>query len=254
MKKKTKKILAVVAAIFLVLGIIAYEAASLYFPLKYKNDYTPVHSQLINKEDNKNLLTLRNALANDSTETDETISAKIETSCTLGEVSIPEKINSDDLAEKLLEAFDLTEKTKTIKNENIITFHESYDYLASEYGFNVIATVESHEGGEPSAKGLAELVDVIEEHNVNVLFTEPDYKGSSATVLSSETGAEICTLNPVIRGEQTLTAYEDIMRENIEIILNNTKNNAKIEWLTTGKAAWRFMTAGFNKRDFFKEN
>lgn len=35
-------------------------------------------------------------------------------------------------------------------------------------------------------------------------------------------------------------------------ILANTKNNAHIEWLTGGKAAWRFMTAGFNKRDFFK--
>lgn len=37
-------------------------------------------------------------------------------------------------------------------------------------------------------------------------------------------------------------------------MLKNTKNNAKIEWLTTGKAAWRFMTASFNKRDFFKDN
>jgi len=35
-------------------------------------------------------------------------------------------------------------------------------------------------------------------------------------------------------------------------ILKNTKNNAKIEWLTPCKAAWRFMTASFNKRDFFK--
>lgn len=34
-------------------------------------------------------------------------------------------------------------------------------------------------------------------------------------------------------------------------ILKNNKNNAKIEWLTNRKAAWRFMTAGFNKRDFF---
>ena len=34
-------------------------------------------------------------------------------------------------------------------------------------------------------------------------------------------------------------------------MLANRKNNAKIEWLTTGKAAWRFMTAGFNKRNFF---
>lgn len=35
-------------------------------------------------------------------------------------------------------------------------------------------------------------------------------------------------------------------------ILKNTKNGAKIEWLTNRKAAWRFMTSPFNKRDFFK--
>lgn len=35
-------------------------------------------------------------------------------------------------------------------------------------------------------------------------------------------------------------------------MLKNTKNNAHIEWLTNSKAAWRFTTAGFNKRDFFK--
>ena len=39
----------------------------------------------------------------------------------------------------------------------------------------------------------------------------------------------------------------------VENMLKNTKNNAHIEWLTNGKAAWRFMTAGFNKRDFFKD-
>lgn len=37
-------------------------------------------------------------------------------------------------------------------------------------------------------------------------------------------------------------------------ILNNTKNNVHIEWLTNKKAAWRFMTAGFNKRDFFSQS
>ena len=31
--------------------------------------------------------------------------------------------------------------------------------------------------------------------------------------------------------------------------LENTKNGAKIEWLTKGKAAWRFITAPFRKRD-----
>ena len=36
-------------------------------------------------------------------------------------------------------------------------------------------------------------------------------------------------------------------------MIHNTKNNAKIDWLPNRKAAWRFMTAAFNKRDFFKE-
>ena len=47
--------------------------------------------------------------------------------------------------------------------------------------------------------------------------------------------------------------YPDVVAKFlVDGMLNNTKNNAKIEWLTTKKAAWRFMTAGFNKRDFFK--
>ena len=132
--------------------------------------------------------------------------------------------NKNDYINRLTElSEELSGKAEALKNENIITFHESYDYLASEYGFNVVATVESHEGAEPSAKGLAELVEIIEKHNVNVLFIEPDYKGSSAEILSNETGARILTLNPVIRGEVSLTAYEDIMRANLETILKAVK-------------------------------
>ena len=37
-------------------------------------------------------------------------------------------------------------------------------------------------------------------------------------------------------------------------VIKNTKNKAKITWLTNRKAFWRFMTCGFNKRDFFKDN
>ncbi len=34
-------------------------------------------------------------------------------------------------------------------------------------------------------------------------------------------------------------------------MLKNKQNNAHIQWLTTAKILYRFMTAGFNKRDFF---
>ena len=46
--------------------------------------------------------------------------------------------------------------------------------------------------------------------------------------------------------------YPDVVADFlVSRMLANTKNNAHIEWLTSSKAAWRFMTAGFNKRDFF---
>ena len=47
--------------------------------------------------------------------------------------------------------------------------------------------------------------------------------------------------------------YPDVVAEFlVSEMLKNTKNNARIEWLTNRKAAWRFMTAGFNKRNFFE--
>ena len=48
--------------------------------------------------------------------------------------------------------------------------------------------------------------------------------------------------------------YPEVVAEFlVKQMISNKKNNAHIEWLTTGKAAWRFMTAAFNKRDFFKD-
>ena len=36
-------------------------------------------------------------------------------------------------------------------------------------------------------------------------------------------------------------------------MISNTKNNVQINWLTNGKAFIRFLTAPFNKRDFFSD-
>lgn len=46
--------------------------------------------------------------------------------------------------------------------------------------------------------------------------------------------------------------YPDVIaRFLVDKIDSNTKNNVKFNWLTNGKASFRFMTSGFNKRDFF---
>lgn len=46
--------------------------------------------------------------------------------------------------------------------------------------------------------------------------------------------------------------YPDVIAEFlVSKIITNEKNDVRFNWLTNGKASLRFMTAAFNKRDFF---
>ena len=46
--------------------------------------------------------------------------------------------------------------------------------------------------------------------------------------------------------------YPDVVAEHlVKEMLRNEKNDAHIEWLTSAKAAWRFITAPVRKRNFF---
>lgn len=45
---------------------------------------------------------------------------------------------------------------------------------------------------------------------------------------------------------------ETIAEFMVDKIIANKKNNVQFTWLTNRKAAWRFMTSGFNKRNFFE--
>ena len=47
--------------------------------------------------------------------------------------------------------------------------------------------------------------------------------------------------------------YPDVIAKYlVENLESNKKNGRRIAWLTGAKAAFRFMTAGFNKRNFFE--
>ncbi len=133
-----------------------------------------------------------------------------------------EEINSnyENYIERLNALSEELEKTYAKANgKKIITFHAAYEYMAEESGLEIIECIESDDGGEPSAKKIAHLCDIIPQNNIKALFVEPDYSGSAAEILAAETGAKIYVLNPVTRGENTLSAYEDIMKENIRTIL-----------------------------------
>lgn len=134
------------------------------------------------------------------------------------------KNNYDEYIERL----DALEKERTklsaeVGHLSVISFHGAYEYLEKDLGLKILTTIESDEGSEPSAKELAHLSSEIKKDNVKALFIFPGYSGSAAEILARETGAGIYIINPVISGEEDLTAYEDIMRDNYKTILKVVK-------------------------------
>lgn len=132
-----------------------------------------------------------------------------------------EKI-SDNLKIYLQKLSELDSKIKAelapCKGAEFISFHEAYDYFAADYSLHFAASVDSDDGAEPGTKELVRLTELIKSSDIKAIFTEPNYKGSSAEVLSNETGVPVYTLNPVTSGDGTKESYEKIMLQNCETI------------------------------------
>jgi len=86
------------------------------------------------------------------------------------------------------------------RGARIMTFHEAFPYFAREFGLELVGVVEREPGTEPSARELAETIDLVRERGVKALFTEPQYSDRSAQVIARETGVKVYELDPVATG------------------------------------------------------
>ncbi len=109
-----------------------------------------------------------------------------------------------------------------IPHKDIITFHEAFPYFARAYGLHVAAVVNREPGEALSPAQLAELTDLVKTLGVPPLFTEPQYPDLAARTLAAETGAKVYELDPLVTGpvdDKALTAYEDGMRKNMQVLM-----------------------------------
>jgi zinc transport system substrate-binding protein len=104
------------------------------------------------------------------------------------------------------------------KGKKIVTFHEAFPYFAREFGFDIAAVVEREPGSEPSAKELAETIDLVRGAGINALFAEPQYPSKAADMIAAETGAKVYVLDPAVSGPDDLDAYVNIMEKNLEVL------------------------------------
>jgi len=104
---------------------------------------------------------------------------------------------------------------KDIKTRDIITFHEAFPYFAKEFGLHIAAVIEREPGSEPSAKELAETINLVKKAKVKALFAEPQYPAKAAQAIARETGAKLYTLDPTVTGPMRDDAYIVTMTKNL---------------------------------------
>lgn len=106
------------------------------------------------------------------------------------------------------------------RTRTVVVNHNAWAYAAQRYNFTVAAVHGLSPETEPSAETLDELAQLVDEHNISVVFFEAFASSTVAEALAEETGATAEVLHPLggRTDEQRETGrdYEDLMRENLE--------------------------------------
>ena len=118
---------------------------------------------------------------------------------------------------------ELSIQLKDMAGKKIITFHEAFPYFAAAYGLEIAAVITQEHDEALTPAQIASVIRTVIENDVPPLFTEPQYASSAAQTIAMETGAKIYELDPLVTGEAELTAYEDGMRKNAQVLLEAFK-------------------------------
>ncbi len=91
----------------------------------------------------------------------------------------------------------IKEELNSLPQKKIVTFHDGWRYLARDYGLEIVATVESSEGNEPTPQRLAKLYEMIHQHQIRVLFTEPTASRSLTHSIAHDFDLAVVELDPM---------------------------------------------------------
>lgn len=129
-----------------------------------------------------------------------------------------------------LEALDawILERVAEVPPENrkLVTNHPTFGYFADRYGFEQIAAVYPiSPGAEPSAQGIAELQEVIQQFGIPAVFIETTVNPKLAEQVARDTGVRLVTLYTDSLGGPGSGAesYVAMMRYNVEAIVSALK-------------------------------
>ena len=117
-----------------------------------------------------------------------------------------------EAAQEWKEAFDALPGTQ----RKLITFHDGFGYFADAFDLEILKAIEEEAGSEASAKDIKEIVGLVREYDIPVIFTEENDSDATAKAIQRETGVKIGTLSMLMSGNGL--DYLQAMDQNLQTI------------------------------------
>jgi zinc transport system substrate-binding protein len=92
---------------------------------------------------------------------------------------------------------DIREGLSAVTNRVFMVFHPAFGYFASEYNLTMLAIEDK--GKEPTPAGMEYLIEQAKEHNIKVVFAEPQFNQQSADVIAKEIGGRVILIDPLAK-------------------------------------------------------
>lgn len=102
--------------------------------------------------------------------------------------------------------------------EAVVTTHAAFGYLTDKHGLRQVAMTGSTPESEPTPARLAEIVRVVEENDVDTIYSEILAGSQWAESVASETGVQVLVLDPIegITERSPGEDYREVMWANLE--------------------------------------
>ncbi len=101
----------------------------------------------------------------------------------------------------------------------VVVHHPSFFYLLNMLGVERVRIIEEHEGSEPSAQHIQEIVETMIEQNVTTIVTQPQIEESLVIQIARDTNSKLAKLSPMLRDDVD-DNYIQLIRDDINALLS----------------------------------
>lgn len=108
------------------------------------------------------------------------------------------------------------------QRRKLVTFHDSFAYLARRYGLAVVAYVVKSPGREPSAAAVADLMGKIRREGIPAVFREPQLGARILELTAKDLGLRVGVLYSDALSQEVPT-YIEMMRFNANQLVENLR-------------------------------